>query len=320
MARKTIYDDVAMYFKSKDNDYWKQNSFKFSLDILNLSYYLDIKPRIRESHFCIFNSEGIPLTKYGEKNIQVNPVNVCSFGLGCLDMYLDTNDKDYLDKFFLMANWLCDNQETHKEMGLWYYRFDWKKMKNPWISGMAQGEALSVLSRAYVITNNRKYLDCARKGFKCFTTDVVDGGVVSYLNGSIFFEEYPYEGDDTYVLNGFIYAMLGIIDYYIVSNDNSAFNTFQNAIKTLADNLYLYDNSFWSMYNISKNEPLISSYMYHNLHIVQLGILHEITNEKVYKYYYDKWEKYRNSTTNKVKALTVKMLEKLKVILKSKNN
>lgn len=312
MAKKTMYDDITMYLKYKHDDYWRQNDFEFDIDSLSLRYYLDIKPRLREGHFNLFNAKGIPLTKYNDKNIQINPVNISAYGLGCLDMYIETNEKEYLDKFFLMADWLCDNQEMNGEMGLWHYGYNWKKMKSPWISGMAQGEALSTLSRAYEITKNRKYLDCAKKGFNCFMIDVEDGGVVSYLNGSIYFEEYPYKGDNTYVLNGFIYALFGIVDYYIVSKDNNAFNTFQNAIKTLTNNLHLYDNKFWSLYNISNNNSMIASYMYHNLHIVQLSILYKMTGDKIFKDYYEKWDEYRNHPTNKIKALSMKIQEKFR--------
>lgn len=39
-----------------------------------------------------------------------------------------------------------------------------------WHSAMAQGHALSVLTRAYVVTNDAKYLEAARRALHLFKT------------------------------------------------------------------------------------------------------------------------------------------------------
>ena len=46
-----------------------------------------------------------------------------------------------------------------------------------WSSAMAQGQAMSLLTRAYRVTGHRRYLDAARRATAPFSVDSADGGV-----------------------------------------------------------------------------------------------------------------------------------------------
>ena len=87
---------------------------------------------------------------------------------------------------------------------------------------MAQGHALSVLSRAFHVTGDEEYLNAAVKGLHIFEKvsseekklslqPVSEGGVRADLFGSPWFEEYPTQ-PSTFVLNGFIYSLIGLYD------------------------------------------------------------------------------------------------------------
>lgn len=311
MPRKTKRDDVMMYLRNHGKPYWVKSDLQHNPGELNLAYYLDIKPRIEEGHYQYFSPDGIPITRYANGEFHLSPVNVTSYALGCLDMHIHGLGKQYLDGFLKLADWLCTHQVIHEGMGVWLYDYDWQHMKKPWISGMAQGEALSVLARAYQMTHDVKYINCARQALACFFASVEQGGVASRLHdGRIMFEEYPSVSRSTHVLNGFIYALWGIYDYQLVTGCPSAQMLWQQGVATLVQNLDQYDTGWWSYYNLADQNRIVSSFMYHNLHVVQLDILFDLTGESAFYVTRDRWSGYMKSPPNRIRALTVKVLEK----------
>ena len=54
-----------------------------------------------------------------------------------------------------------------------------KTLKKPWYSGLAQGQGLSVLIRAYYETKNEIYLNASKKVYKSFFQNVNQGGVTA---------------------------------------------------------------------------------------------------------------------------------------------
>jgi len=295
-----------MYINRSKPKYWSKNI----VDKFSLKYYLNIESRVCEGHFNIFDDNGIPLSDYGGNiGIQYNPVNVCAYALGNLNIYLKVKEKKYLNIFLRMADWLIENQVIVNDIGVWYYNFNWKYVKKPWISSMAQGEALSVLARAFNITNDSKYLYSAQKCLSSFKFDIKDGGITGYIDSKYkIFEEYVSEVE-THVLNGFIYSLLGLFDYFKFTGDIDAKHLFEEGIYTLENCLNKYDTGYWSKYDLYSNN--LASYMYHTLHIVQLNVLYDITGNKILENYADIWSKYQNSYINCIRALFLKVLQKL---------
>ena len=76
-------------------------------------------------------------------------------------------------------------------------------MHPPFGSAMVQGEAIALLVRGYLLTQDEKYLECAEKALQPYETQVEDGGVLRYFMGMPFYEEYP-TPTPSLVLNGFI--------------------------------------------------------------------------------------------------------------------
>jgi heparosan-N-sulfate-glucuronate 5-epimerase len=210
--------------------------------------------------------------------VQYNPVTITSYALGVYQLYLQTKDRSLLKKFLKTADWLVENQSVSNNIGVWHYNFSWKGLKEPWISGMAQGEALSVLTRAYRRTKSVKYLKSASFAFNSFKNSIENGGVVSNLdNGMKFYEEYV-SNSPSHVLNGFLYSLWGIYEYYYTFNDASAKNVFDEGLVSLEYILPKFDTGFWSKYCLSNRKVInIASYMYHELHIVQLESINQIT-------------------------------------------
>ena len=148
--------------------------------------------------------------------------------------------------------------------------FDWEyrdTLKSPWYSGLAQGQGLSVLIRAYKITSNEKYIIAAKKVFRSFQSEVDKGGVTfTDNNDNKWIEEYIVD-PPTHILNGFIWSLWGIYDYYLITKNKSSFMLYNNYVKTLKINLESYDIGFWSLYEHSSTKlKMISSHFYHRLY------------------------------------------------------
>ena len=113
---------------------------------------------------------------------------------------------------------------------MWQHNFDWvykENLINPWYSGLAQGQGISVLCRAYKTTGNEKYLDSIKKAYRSFLIDVNHGGVTfKDEKNNIWIEEYIMQGEPTHILNGFIWGLWGIYDYWLLSKDIEVKNLF----------------------------------------------------------------------------------------------
>lgn len=271
-------------------------------------YYMLFKSKAYYSGF--FDQNGIPLLNYeGKIGKQYNPIAIAQYGLAHYNIYQKTKDQKSLKIFLNQADWLVNNLDK----GLWMHNFNWeykKELKAPWYSGLAQGQGISVLARAYDLTKDQKYLDATNLAFKSFLKEVNTGGVV-FNDDYVWIEEYIVD-PPTHILNGFIWAIWGIYDYFLLTQDSLARGLYDSCVKTLKKNLKKYDYGFWSLYDLSRQGlKNIASPFYHQLHIVQLRIMFELTQEPVFKKYALKWKKYQNNFLFRKIALIYKIIFKL---------
>jgi hypothetical protein len=83
-------------------------------------------------------------------------------------------------------------------------------------------------------------------------------------------------------------------------------------VQTLLHNLERYDLGFWSLYEQSGTRlPMVASRFYHQLHIVQLRVMHRLTGEEKFARIADRWEGYTRSRGNRTRALCYKSAFKL---------
>ena len=109
-----------------------------------------------------------------------------------------------------------------------------------------------------------------------------------------------------------MWAAWGVYDYSLYTGDPEAKELFKAAVKTLKENLPLFDAGYWSLYEQSGTKmKMLASPFYHNLHIVQLKVLHLLTGERLFHQFAERWEGYRNSPLKKTRALLYKSIFKL---------
>lgn len=87
---------------------------------------------------------------------------------------------------------------------------------------MGQGQAISLLSRAFYHSGgDLKYLKSAHAALKPFKVLNQNGGVLSkFMNLHSWYEEYP-TIPPIFILNGFMYSLIGLYDLISLSPNNS---------------------------------------------------------------------------------------------------
>ncbi len=160
-----------------------------------------------------------------------------------------------------------------------YIEYDWQythcghDMGQRWVSGMAQGEMIAAFIRGYLLTNDDNYLKTAEKYFRTLLRKPgVDDYWCSYVdeNNYYWIEEYP-NPDKCHVLNGMMYALWGVWEYYVITRDDDAKIVFQAGLKSILDNyteIWLEPARLGSMYCKHGH----ASEHYHDLHIELFGI------------------------------------------------
>ncbi len=227
-------------------------------------------------------------------------IGVFQYGLAAYDLYLKTNEEKYKEKLLACSDWAVKNQQ---EDGGWV-TFAFENPQHPY-SSMAQGEGVSMLIRAYIVTNDEKYLKALRLAKEFMLKPIEDGGTTRYIGNDIFLYECTH---DPLILNGWIFSLWGIYDYCKFTKDKDVAKVLEITLNSLKNKLPQFDIKYWSMYEDGKR---ICSPFYHKLHVAQLRAMHDLFGDEIYKIYADKWEKYQNSFWKPKRAFLTKVAQKV---------
>jgi hypothetical protein len=227
-----------------------------------------------------------------------HPWQVSDKALWYLAGYQQTSEEGYLDFVYRYSSRLVQ-MGIRKDNGIYLpYTFDYALhngneydvMMSPWFSGLAQGMALSFFSRAYETTGDPHLRSVADSLFNTFLIMESESDIWTVYVDSLdyyWIEEYPFS-QKTHVLNGFLTAIFGLHDYYLVSHDERCRILFQASCTTMARYLNDYRNpGDISYYCLLHRTPLLS---YHYLVIRQLRYLTEITTHPYFDAFADTLE------------------------------
>lgn len=112
---------------------------------------------------------------------------------------------------------------------------------------MAQGQAISLLVRVYLATGRSRHLLAAVRALRPLRRSVRRGGLTARLNGRPWYEEYP-TSPPSFVLNGFMFTLLGLHDLAAVAPRSAAPSLYRQGLRTLVASLRLYDTQGGSRY------------------------------------------------------------------------
>lgn len=228
------------------------------------------------------------------------PIEIFQYGLGAYDLYLLNNDKEMLVKVKASADWAVDNQQKD---GSWV-TFTYENPDHPY-SSMAQGEGISLLLRAYLGLNDKKYLSAVKKGIEFMLLPLEQGGTTKYEGNDVYLYECT---EDPLILNGWIFSLWGIIDYCKYFDDCDIQDVLNKTLSTLERRLPDFDIGYWSMY---EDGMRICSPFYHKLHIAQLNVMYDLTGKQIYKDYADRFLSYQNNGINRKRAFIKKAMQKV---------
>lgn len=245
-----------------------------------------------------FDEKGVPVISIRELGeFHYNPVRVAMAGFQYYDQWKQTGGQTALAKLINCADSLVEhlsvNQFEGGEFGVWEYHYPLSNLVPPWVSGLAQGVGVQLLARAYMRCGEDRYLQTAHMAFRAFDVEVKDGGV-TYKDSpdEWWYEEYAGRGCiESRVLNGMVYALVGIDEYRRVSNDSMAESMFDRGVKSLLKRLDDYDAGWWTHYDAM---GMLAARSYHQVHINQMKQMYDITGDVAFKERWLRWRNYRS--------------------------
>jgi len=180
----------------------------FDIDFFNTElkyYYADFTLCILAKPHCLDIENVFKIGSSTESEANYNIAGICEFALINLEKYYNTKDEKYLNLFLSNIKWLESNAVINSETAYWYYTYEMGEYSgNKWASSISQGMAASVMTRAYVLLKEEKYLDLAIKAVNTILTPVHQGGFkYSYDTFKCFYEE---SGTNSHILNGHVYG------------------------------------------------------------------------------------------------------------------
>lgn len=254
------------------------------------------------------DAQGIPMVNYPDPATWVyNPGTIAMCGLHEYSWWRSSREQPHLDYARRIGDWFLRNQ---KASGAWTYPFAFplggtsETLKPGWQSGYAQGLAMSLLTRVYRATKDRRYLAAAKRAAKPLTKTVKQGGVQAKLFGRPFYEEYPSQ-KPTYALAGFMISLVGLYDLRQTvweSGDRTSKDArtiaklYSQGVGTLAFALPFYDTGSSSLYWLAHLNHRGQAFMhrdYHPTHIVCLQMLESVTKNRTIGFYATLWASYK---------------------------
>lgn len=241
-----------------------------------------------EKHFYKpFDSAGIPLTARAEGEFYY-PVSIAAYAYDYYSYYNKSREEEALDKFLVVATWLRDNC-VYTEYGFCSYRsyfpIESYKLTTDWTTAMGQGQAISSLIAAHYLTGDDSFAQVAQDALSAFLYPVEVKGLVADFDGQTWFEEYGSEEMPAHVLNGMFFSLSGVRDFVKNYKTKLADDIFAVGTESVKKNIHLFDHKYTTRYDYSPLMQFASSKKgpdaYHELHILQLGWLYNVTGEQV---------------------------------------
>lgn len=256
----------------------------------------------------LVDDSGLAMAKTSE-GPKYNPVMLAQCGLNAYGKWLKSKDEKDLDIAVAYGDKLIETQDKRGAFpNAYQHRYYVTKQMMPagWTSAMAQGQAISLFVRLFDATSDQRFIASGKLALKYLLTPTVNGGVRTTmasldpsLESYVFFEEVVTEPNDNYILNGYMFALLGLYDWSQVPSQNNADQKlaalfFKEGIRTLekilpyyeVDGLSVYDLTHYT-FNNRKNILVTASYT--GVHVYLLHALHSVTGSSVLKNYEENW-------------------------------
>lgn len=250
------------------------------------------------------DDEGIPVNILDDGRKVYFATTVVQKALGHWDKWILNNSETEKNEFLKLCQWLLKHQDIR---GGWPI---WQDLKLPLLSpysAMTQGECVSAFVRAWKLTGTLEFAEGARRAVDLMLIRIEEGGPAVWGGETLFLEEAP-SSPRSSILNGWIFALFGLYDFYLAFQEKKIGEHFRCSLNTLKKSLPDYDAGYWSFYDRLGH---LSSFFYHDLHIHQLTALMMIDDDPILCEFRDRFLAYKQVTKNRVKAFITKAWQKL---------
>lgn len=262
------YDALDYFFKE----------YKIEDADLIADQYLETPMQFLYRHrtFDNLDENMIPIAQYSIGDYY-NPVFTCINAFAFYDKYLSSSDETYLNYFYSNADWIFDRLDQDY---LLRYDFSWAhetvELPEGWTSAMAQGEGLALMCMAYHDSGDDKYLQAAHGLFTSMHFNKeTSWNLFIDSEDYLWYEEYPSQ-DFCHVLNGKLFGIWGLWNYYCLTRNEDALSLFQGSIASIVDNYPLWDVDGVDGSHYCTHTHEISSY--HSTHKRQLIAYRDMFN------------------------------------------
>jgi hypothetical protein len=255
------------------------------------------------------DEDGIPLNQSINGKPFYFPLTVLQKALGHWERWLssDRTDEQHRAEFLRLARWMIHRQD---ERGGWPTWPDCGVRTATPYSAMTQGQAVSVLVRAFSITGDRLFIDGARSALGLMTMPIERGGTAHEGMHGVVLEEVPLVPPRT-VLNGWINGIYGLYDFLLIEQSESVAATLESTVEALVRYLPRFEARYWSYYDTHRN---LASPYYHDRHIAQLKAC-----ERTFPKYGPEWRRMREtlerqaaSRVHRTVAVALKAIQQLR--------
>lgn len=269
---------------------WRMSrSYRLPSDYIGQPYYIAWsgapRPKGEGWNEATFYDDGV--LKIGAYR---NPVQISQYALTQYALAYDGHAMARA-RFLAQADWLVSAQRLD---GGYEYPIPLAayNAKPGWLSGMAQGEAASVLLRAFSLTKDVRYRDAGLRALAPLRRDVRQGGASFLRDGAVFFEEVA-ATPECHILNGHIYAAFAVWEYVRFGlGDADLALLHAGAVRTLQRWLPAFDAGGWSCYDLAIDDEGRRHYAplwYHHFHIAQLRVYAVMTATPQFAAMAERW-------------------------------
>jgi len=267
-----------------------------------VGYFNDLTPKIYWHGYT--DEDNIPVNLLPDGRKIYFATTIVQKAIGHWDKWLLTRNAKDKEDFLNLCHWLLLRQDSNGGWPIWSeLNMDFP---SPY-SAMTQGECISAFVRAWKLTSDTVFAEGAKRAIKLMCKPLENGGTAIIERNSFFLEEMPTIPRST-ILNGWIFALFGLYDFWLAFKDENVNELFRLSLNTLKRHLHEYDSGYWSYYDVWR----IASPFYHDLHIHQLTAISLIDDDPLFVEFRNRWIRYQKIWKNRIKALGIKFIQKLR--------
>lgn len=229
---------------------------------------------------------------HGKK--QFHPVWVAQYAIAAIVKYEQTGEVGWLNRAIRHADELIRNRVVRGDA--WFYQYNWSKtydqrtLKDRWWSGMAQGEALTVFSKLNQLRPSSKWRSAAWHTFQSYTLIGAHSNRIPWtsviIGRELWFEEYAGRMQPLQVLNGQIFAIYGLWEYYKINPSPAVRVLADGGLTTVLESMDAIRAEGQCSYYCAQGgycqRPIWQHHGYHMIHVQQLETLARITKRPVF--------------------------------------